>query len=70
MAAAMISAIGSCSENCPENCAIATGTVCAAGLVAVKLSAKRYSFQDCTNASRPVVTSAGAVNGSKIKRKV
>ena len=61
--------MGSCMASTPLNWAMATVTVCAAGLVMVKLSAKRYSFHELTNASSPVVTSAGASSGSRIMRK-
>ena len=70
MAAAMISAIGSWYDSIPVNLAIATVTVWASGFVKVKFNANRYSFQELTHASSPVVTRAGAVSGSRICQKV
>src|SRR5690625_4227042 len=64
IAAAMISPNGSWRCNSPLNSAMATGTVRAAGSMLVNVSANRYSFHAWMNASRPVVTSAGAVSGS------
>ncbi len=68
--AAMISPNGSCRAIRPESCAMATGTVCAALSKAVKVSANRYSFHAPIKASKPVVTSAGAVSGRRICQKV
>ena len=65
--AAMISPNGSCRETSPVNKAIATVTVRAAGSTEVNVRANRYSFHAEMKANKPVVTSAGAVSGNRIK---
>jgi len=66
MPAAMISPKGICIEYCDGKLAMITGSVRASGWIEVKVRANRYSFQAPMKASRPVVTSAGAVSGSMI----
>jgi hypothetical protein len=66
MPAAMISPKGCWRAISPVKRAMATGTVRAWGSIEVKVRAKSYSFQAAINASRPVVTRAGMVSGSRI----
>lgn len=65
-APAMISPNGTCLETDPLNREMATGIVLASGAIVVKVRAKIYSFHADMKASKPAVTSAGAVKGNNI----
>src|SRR5690242_9555833 len=64
--AAMICPHGSSYALAPLINAIATGTVRFSG-VSVNVSANRNSFHAATNASSPVLTSAGAITGANTR---